>query len=391
VVAILIALAAVWMHRFLGRLPLGPSRLIPRRSRADAEVIAASALALEHLCVVLGAGGVLVALLEFGILPARAATLALALVALVDVVTIARGYVQPQPPDFAAGTERFAAVDWLLAQNPPGLGARFAPDARGPFRLHNLGMTYAPLEGASGYDSVSVWRYVNFLYVLNTGAPYPHRELRDDLAAGDIKNWSSPLVDLLNVRWAIATRPPAPRFVARFVPKPGARPHAVHEPIWDAQLGVYENRSVMPRAFVVYRASEPGSDDAQARALAHLDPRASVILDRAPLPAPIGDGRPLTPARLVSADRHHLVIYAEPTAPGVLVVSETDYPGWSATVDGKPAPLLRADYAFRGVALSAGPHRIEMRFVSRPARAGLALSLLGLFGLVALGTLRRRL
>ena len=81
----------------------------------------------------------------------------------------------------------------------------------------------------------------------------------------------------------------------------------------------------------------------------------------------------------------------KPTAPGVLVVSETDYPGWSATVDGKPAPLLRADYAFRGVALSAGPHRIERRFVSRPARACLALSLLGLFGLVALGTLRRRL
>ena len=37
-------------------------------------------------------------------------------------------------------------------------------------------------------------------------------------------------------------------------PRPGAPPHAVHEPGWDPQLGVWENPRVLGRAFVVHHA-----------------------------------------------------------------------------------------------------------------------------------------
>lgn len=345
-------------------------------------------LALSYLSAVLAAtGAALVALgLARGERVAHAAVAALALVTLVDLVTVGRGYVQPKPSDFPRGTERFAAVDWLLARHPED---RFAPAAYGPFRLHNLGMTYG-LEGAGGYDSVTVWRYVNFLYTLNHGAPYPHDKLKDDLAAGTIQRFDSPLVDLLNVRWAIAPYPPGPRWVERFRPRPGDPPHARHEKVWDARLAVYENPQVLPRAFVVYRAQVHADDAAHAAALAKLDPRAVVLLDRAP-EVTLGDvGRPPTPARIATAERHRLVIEAEPVAPGVLVVSEAHYPGWSVTVDGRPAPLLRANYALRGVALTPGKHTVEMRFTSRPTRVGLALSGAGVLGLFALAWARGR-
>jgi hypothetical protein len=250
-------------------------------------------------------------------------------------------------------------------------------------------MTYAALAGAGGYESFTVWRYVNFLHVLNYGAPYPAGKLRHDLAAGDVWRFNTPLVDLINVRWAISDRAPAPDWIERFRPRPGDPPHARHEPDWDPRLAVYENPHPLPRAFVVYRAEVLPDDAAQARALARLDPRRTVLLDRPPEPPPVGDARPLLPARLVHADRHHLTLEAELPAPGVLVVSETWYPGWSAAVDGKPAPLLRADYAFRGVALPAGRHTVEMRFFSRPTAVGLSLSALGLLGLLALGAVGR--
>jgi len=37
-------------------------------------------------------------------------------------------------------------------------------------------------------------------------------------------------------------------------------------------------------------------------------------------------------------------------------------PGWSALVDGKAAPLLRANLLMRAVPLPAGSHRIELQY-----------------------------
>ena len=62
----------------------------------------------------------------------------------------------------------------------------------------------------------------------------------------------------------------------------------------------------------------------------------------------------------------------------------------TVTVDGAPAKLLRADYAFRGVALPAGRHRVEMRFRSRPTEIGIKLSLAGLALVLGLALARRR-
>ena len=48
--------------------------------------------------------------------------------------------------------------------------------------------------------------------------------------------------------------------------------------------------------------------------------------------------------------------------PAFLVTSESYYPGWHAYVDGREQPLYVTNTAFRGMALPAGTHRIEMRF-----------------------------
>jgi uncharacterized membrane protein YfhO len=66
-----------------------------------------------------------------------------------------------------------------------------------------------------------------------------------------------------------------------------------------------------------------------------------------------------------------------------LVISDPYYPGWSAFLDGKPAPLLAANYALRGVAVPAGEHTVELRYRSVPLQAGLAASALALAALLA--------
>lgn len=54
---------------------------------------------------------------------------------------------------------------------------------------------------------------------------------------------------------------------------------------------------------------------------------------------------------------------ANMTQPGLAVFSEIYYPeGWTATIDGQEAPILRADYLLRGLSLPAGQHEIEFVF-----------------------------
>ncbi len=345
-------------------------------------------LAFAHLAVVLGAGlaALCVGLSGRGRL---VAPLFLA-VACGDLFVLNRGYVQPQPADYAPGTDRFQAVEWLIAQHPK---ERFASDAHGPFRLHNVGMTYG-LESAGAYSSVQIFRYVNFLEVLGTGKGLP-TPLRVDPAATDVRRFDSPLTDLLNVRWVISDHLPAPGYVERFHPLQDHKgPASRHEPIWDRRLSVWENPHVLPRAFVVYGAEVVRDGDAQIEALNKLDPRRSALLEEQPSPAvaPPSSATPaLTPAQIVEASRTRMVVDAEVGSPaGVLVVSEAHYPGWSVTVDGAPAPLMRADYALRGVPLAPGHHRVVFSYASAPLRTGLLVSFFGLLVLAALGLVRRR-
>jgi uncharacterized membrane protein YfhO len=71
----------------------------------------------------------------------------------------------------------------------------------------------------------------------------------------------------------------------------------------------------------------------------------------------------------------------EAGSPGILVIGDPFYPGWSALLDGKPAPILAADYALRAVALPAGAHTVELTYRSGPLEAGLAISELALLAI----------
>jgi hypothetical protein len=61
-------------------------------------------------------------------------------------------------------------------------------------------------------------------------------------------------------------------------------------------------------------------------------------------------------------------------AGSALMVSENYYPGWTATVDGKPAVLGRADVSLIGIALPEGGRTIELAFINQPYQTGRAVT-----------------
>ena len=48
--------------------------------------------------------------------------------------------------------------------------------------------------------------------------------------------------------------------------------------------------------------------------------------------------------------------------PSLVVVAESWFPGWEATVDGNAAPVLQADGAFIGVPVGPGEHTVKLRY-----------------------------
>jgi hypothetical protein len=101
----------------------------------------------------------------------------------------------------------------------------------------------------------------------------------------------------------------------------------------------------------------------------------------AALPAPLN----ITP-RITRYDAGHIAMELSAPAPAgsALVVSENYFPGWRATVNGQPAPVVRADYNLIGVPLPAGATRISLDFTDAAYRTGKMVTILAVLLALAL-------
>jgi hypothetical protein len=91
---------------------------------------------------------------------------------------------------------------------------------------------------------------------------------------------------------------------------------------------------------------------------------------------------PSRAGRLLALDWNTVSAEIDAPAPGLVVLTEAWYPGWEATVDGAPTPIVVTNGAYRGVRVDAGVHRIELRY---RARGYLVLAGVELLTLIAIG------
>lgn len=144
--------------------------------------------------------------------------------------------------------------------------------------------------------------------------------------------------------------------------------------VHSGDVKIYENLDARPRLYVVYRATPVRSDEEAISLLLHnsLDPRTSIAV----LDGPSLDGDSSLPwqVKRIVDEPERVVSDVHLEAPGYLVLSDTDYPGWHATVDGAPVPILRANGLIRAVYLTPGDHRVDFIFRPTSLTRGLACS-----------------
>ncbi|OGG00952.1 MAG: hypothetical protein A3F83_06450 [Candidatus Glassbacteria bacterium RIFCSPLOWO2_12_FULL_58_11] len=143
--------------------------------------------------------------------------------------------------------------------------------------------------------------------------------------------------------------------------------------------GFVQRKTYLPRAFLLRHWRVAGEDEKILAALNGPDfnYRGEAILETDPgIDTPAAGSHIESKVEITSYEQNEIEISTVSDIPGILVLSEWDYPAWKAWVDGEPAKVLRADYALRAVALREGSHKVRFAYRSASFDKGLLLSLL---------------
>ena len=78
--------------------------------------------------------------------------------------------------------------------------------------------------------------------------------------------------------------------------------------------------------------------------------------------------------RILHYEDEKVEIGLENHAGGILVLSDTYYPGWKSYIDGIAVPILRANHVFRAVVVPAGAEQVVFSYQPDSFRNGMLIS-----------------
>lgn len=233
------------------------------------------------------------------------------------------------------------------------LAATAAPDRRDRIELAGLGFDWPNASLAQNFDHDLGYNPVRLaLFEDFTGAGDTVGLPEQRVFSKAFPSYRSIAADLTGLRF-IATGAPIEEI------DPTLKPDDLKFVARTADAWIYENPRAMPRVFVATSALAADFDAiVKTGAWPQVDYRSTVLL------AAGGDQTSRRPGTASILNYGNTQISIETEAPdgGWLVLTDVWHPWWTATVDGTPAQIERADVAFRAVRLPAGRHRVEFRF-----------------------------
>jgi O-antigen/teichoic acid export membrane protein len=257
-------------------------------------------------------------------------------------------------------------VDFLRQDTSVWRYATFTPPGTTKTMNANVGMFY-DLQTVAGYDSLFSRQYADYMALI---------EEQDQLQFNRIASFSewssldSPLLDLLNVKYVITEVE---------IPNP-AKYELVYQ---DEAVRVYENRSVIPRAFTLPTSAAVVAEDVD-QALRTYDPHQFVVLEA---PGDTPPGAAPQPATLVSQsitayEINEVFVDSQVAEASWLVLTDSYFPGWRAFVrpqgtgedQEQEVEIARVDGTFRGVRLEPGAWTVRFKYSPNAVKVGAFVS-----------------
>jgi len=224
--------------------------------------------------------------------------------------------------------------------------------------VHNYGLFYKIFD-AQGYESITLNDYEHLLKIIQ-------EEGRWDL------------LNLLNIKYVLS------KFELKM-----RQLKLVYEDEW---IKIYWNTTCLPRAFLVSKARiiKDRNRILEVMKCTRFNPEEEVILDEEIPNFKSASHQPQASIKSIDYQPNKVVLYAYSEAEGILVLSDTYYPGWRAFIDGKPTKVYRANYTFRALRFPAGEHKVEFVYIPLSFLVGIIGSVISIFILIGLMLVRKR-
>lgn len=246
------------------------------------------------------------------------------------------------------------------------------------------------LQDIRDLDAMYYQKYLPFLRNFVTpGPPAKTQELWDRFTGWDAEYaFKTPierrLLQLSSVRYLVSAKP--------YLDSP-------FKQVYNNEVRISEYDDVLPRATLYYHAEIEPNEAEVLKKLANPSSNIfqTVLLDRENLKpfeftsvAEVNRGaaRSAEAANIASYLPRAVEIHASLNQSGILVLNDSDYPGWIVDVDGTRSRWVPANYLFRGVFLSPGNHVIRFEYRPRTFYIGAGMAGLALLAISVPGAVR---
>jgi len=232
------------------------------------------------------------------------------------------------------------------------------------------------LNSVNGQDTLHSLYYNQFISLINFA---DLNRVTDRFV--QIKNFDSPLLDFLNVKYILALKWKEGR------PDTAGKPnYPLDDPIKfpvvfaDGLTAVIERKHPFPPVFSVDRYGLASDIREEQKFLEDSDLSQTVLLHQAP-----GIQGSLTKAQIsrISQKGNDIAFETKSAGNSLIVLSTAFYPGWQYYLDGvKQDPPLRANHAFLAIPVPPGEHTIHLVYLPASYKLGLALAAASFIALI---------
>ena len=155
----------------------------------------------------------------------------------------------------------------------------------------------------------------------------------------------------------------------------------------DQRGKVYLHRLDNPRPFarLYYQVDVVDNEQWAVELMGDIryDEREKIVLLQPPS-LPLSGKKREGSVRVVSFAAEEILLEIDTAENALLSLSLVDYPGWTAEIDGRPVPILRAYAGLSAIEAPAGQYLVTLRFSPDSYRIGLAISVITWIGLALL-------